>query len=47
MSLSFGVSMVASLAYYYTGRWRRSVARPQGPPPSGPEAVFGEETGEA
>jgi putative MATE family efflux protein len=45
MSLSFGVSMLASLGYYLSGRWRRPIARPRAVP-SGPTAVFGEETGE-
>ncbi len=48
MALSFFVSMVASAAYYYTGRWRRPIMRRSSPPPPNtPEAVFGEETGEA
>ncbi len=46
MALSFAVSMVASLAYYLTGWWRRPVVRLR-PAPATPEAVFGEETGEA
>jgi putative MATE family efflux protein len=46
MSLSFGVSMLASLGYYMTGHWRRPVARAPSLPPA-PDAVFGEETGEA
>jgi putative MATE family efflux protein len=46
MSLSFAVSMVLGLGYYFTGRWRRSVVRPR-PIPTTPDAVFGEETGEA
>jgi putative MATE family efflux protein len=48
MSLSFAISMLASLGYYVSGRWRRAVVRrPAVPPPSTPAAVFGEETGEA
>jgi putative MATE family efflux protein len=46
MALSFAVSMLASLAYYSTGRWRTSVVRSL-PIPTTPEDVFGEETGEA
>jgi hypothetical protein len=46
MSLSFGVSMAASLVYYVSGRWRRPVTRHR-PIPAGPAAVFGDETGEA
>jgi putative MATE family efflux protein len=47
MSLSFAVSMAASLAYYASGRWRRPIARPQPAAAGGPGDVFGEETGEA
>ena len=46
IALSFGVSMLSSLGYYLTGRWRRPVARRQVMPAT-PTAVFGEETGEA
>lgn len=42
---SFGVSMVASLAYYFSGLWRRPVAGK--PIPPSPAAAYGEETGEA
>ena len=42
---SFAVSMVASLAYYASGLWRRSIGRK--PMPPSPQAAFGEETGEA
>lgn len=45
VSASFGVSMLVSMAYYFTGRWRRPVARK--PSAAGPAAVFGDETGEA
>ena len=46
MAASFAVSMTASLVYYKTGWWRRPVARPR-PLPATPEAVFGDEAGEA
>ena len=45
IALSFGISMLASLGYYLTGRWRRPIARRPEVAPS-PVAVFGEETGE-
>lgn len=46
ISLSFAVSMVVSFGYYLTGRWRRPVVKRR-LAPAVPEAVFGEETGEA
>ena len=46
VAMSFGVSMLSSLAYYLTGRWRRVVVRRRAVPPS-PADVFGQETGEA
>lgn len=46
IALSFGVSMLSSLGYYLTGRWRRPVARRRAAPAT-PAALFGEETGEA
>ncbi|RPI61182.1 MAG: MATE family efflux transporter, partial [Planctomycetaceae bacterium] len=45
MSASFAVSMLVSLGYYATGRWRRPVLKRR-PMPVTPESVFGEETGE-
>ncbi|MEN6664533.1 MAG: MATE family efflux transporter [Phycisphaerae bacterium] len=45
MAASFAVSMLASLAYYLSGHWRRPVARR--PVPDLPAAAFGEESGEA
>jgi putative MATE family efflux protein len=46
IALSFGVSMLSSLGYYLTGRWRRPIGRRPAAPPE-PAAVFGKETGEA
>jgi Na+-driven multidrug efflux pump len=45
IALSFGISMLASLGYYLTGRWRRPIARRPGAPLT-PAAAFGEETAE-
>ncbi|MCX7045495.1 MAG: MATE family efflux transporter [Candidatus Sumerlaeota bacterium] len=45
MSFSFFVAMVISLAYYYSGYWKRPVVR-RGPITPAPESVFGEESGE-
>lgn len=45
ISIGFGVSMVSSLAYYFTGRWRRPIARRVGVQSAA--SVFGDETGEA
>ena len=46
ISLSFGVSMLSSLGYYLTGRWRRPIARRHAVPPT-PADVFGDQAGEA
>ena len=46
IAISFGVSMLSSLGYYLSGRWRRPVLKPRAIPVT-PAAVFGEETGEA
>jgi putative MATE family efflux protein len=46
MALSFAVSMVASMAYYATGRWRRPVVKRR-PSTAMPETVLVEETSEA
>jgi Na+-driven multidrug efflux pump len=46
IALSFAVSTICSMLYYLSGRWRRVIGRkPAGP--ASPEAIFGEETGEA
>jgi len=45
IAASFGVSMIASLCYYLSGRWRRPVIRRR--VPQTPEAIFGDEAGEA
>jgi Na+-driven multidrug efflux pump len=47
IAISFGVSMLSSLFYYASGRWRRAVVRRRPVPamPS-PADVFGEGTGE-
>ncbi|MFY2556150.1 MATE family efflux transporter [Corallococcus terminator] len=49
MALSFGVSLVVSMAYYFSGRWRRPLIKkpPEGPTTPNPGEVFGHETGEA
>ncbi|MCE5280268.1 MAG: MATE family efflux transporter [Planctomycetaceae bacterium] len=44
MAASFAVSMLASFAYYLSGRWRKTVVRR--PVPDLPAAAFGEESGE-
>jgi putative MATE family efflux protein len=46
IAASFAVSMLSSLVYYFTGRWRRSVIR-HGPAPVTETSLFGEQTGEA
>ena len=46
IAVGFGVSMLSSLGYYLTGWWRRPVIRRHAVP-AAPEALFGEETGEA
>jgi Na+-driven multidrug efflux pump len=46
IAVSFAVSMLSSLVYYFTGRWRRSVIR-HGPAPVTETSLFGEQTGEA
>jgi putative MATE family efflux protein len=46
VALSFAVSMLSSLGYYLTGRWRRPVVRRR-PVPSTSADVFGDQTGEA
>ena len=46
IAASFAVSMLSSLMYYSTGRWRRSVIR-HGPAAVTETALFGEQTGEA
>jgi putative MATE family efflux protein len=45
IAISFGVSMLANLAYYFSGHWRKAVVKVQLPP--SPLSTFGEETGEA
>lgn len=48
IAASFAVSLLSSLGYYLTGRWRRPVGRrPPLPAPASPAAAFGKETGEA
>lgn len=44
ISLSFGVSMIISLSYYFSGRWKKAIKRHA---PVKPMEMFGEETGEA
>jgi putative MATE family efflux protein len=46
ISISFAVSMVLSLGYYFSGQWKRGTVRPRTMPPT-PEEMFGEEVGEA
>ncbi|MGA2266323.1 MAG: MATE family efflux transporter [Phycisphaerae bacterium] len=46
IAMSFGVSMLCSLGYYLSGRWRRAVVKRLALP-STPATTFGEETGEA
>ncbi|MFB3891635.1 MAG: MATE family efflux transporter [Phycisphaerae bacterium] len=47
MALSFWVSMLSSLGYYLSGRWKKAVIRRRIPEtPATPEAMFGEETAE-
>jgi putative MATE family efflux protein len=46
ISVSFAISMLLSLSYYLTGRWRKSMVRRRAMPAT-PSAIFGEETGEA
>lgn len=46
ISISFAVSMILSLGYYYSGRWRKGTIHPRTLPPTA-EEVFGEEVGEA
>ncbi len=46
IALSFVVSMTASLLYYASGWWRRPINRGR-PSPATPDAVFGDQAGEA
>jgi putative MATE family efflux protein len=46
ITMSFGISMLASLGYYLTGLWRRPVIKRRTIPPA-PEALFGDQAGEA
>lgn len=45
MALSFIVSLVVSMSYYFSGRWKRSLGKR--PPVPTPAEVYGHETGEA
>ncbi|WP_044191577.1 MATE family efflux transporter [Hyalangium minutum] len=48
LSLSFLVSFFVSMAYYFSGRWRKPIAKKApGPAAPDPAEVFGHETGEA
>lgn len=49
IALSFGVSLIASMGYYLSGRWKRSLGKkpPPGPAAPNPGEIFGHETGEA
>ena len=49
LALSFVVSLAVSMAYYFSGRWKRSLVKkpPAGPAAPNPSEVFGHETGEA
>ncbi|MDY7232926.1 MATE family efflux transporter [Hyalangium rubrum] len=49
LALSFVVSLSVSMAYYFSGRWKRSLVKkaPAGPAAQNPAEVFGHETGEA
>jgi putative MATE family efflux protein len=46
IAASFAVSMLSSLSYYASGRWRRAVVRHQ-PMPATEQALWGEEVAEA
>jgi putative MATE family efflux protein len=46
IAVSFGVSMLMSLGYYFSGRWRKGTVRPRTQPPTTDE-MFSEEVGEA
>jgi putative MATE family efflux protein len=45
ISISFAISMVLSLGYYLTGRWRTTIVH-RNAMPATPSSIFGEETGE-
>lgn len=49
IALSFAVSLVVSMGYYFSGRWKRSLGRrpPARPTTTNPGEMFGHETGEA
>lgn len=49
LALSFVVSFVVSMTYYFSGRWKRVVIKKTPPAPAKPDPaeVFGHETGEA
>ncbi|HEX2949523.1 MAG TPA: MATE family efflux transporter [Armatimonadota bacterium] len=47
MAISFAVSMVASLIYYFSGHWRKHKVIVQQLPPADPTGIVGDETGEA
>jgi Na+-driven multidrug efflux pump len=49
IALSFAVSLVASMGYYLTGRWKRALGKkpPPGSATPNPGEIFGHETGEA
>ncbi|MDC0711094.1 MATE family efflux transporter [Stigmatella sp. ncwal1] len=49
IALSFAVSLTASMAYYFSGRWKRSAGKkpPKGPPAPDAREAFGHSTGEA
>ncbi|QRK04944.1 MATE family efflux transporter [Archangium violaceum] len=49
IALSFAVSLVVSMGYYFSGHWQRSLKRrsPAGPATPNPGEMFGHETGEA
>ena len=49
LAASFVFSMIVSMTYYFSGRWKRQLIKktPPGPPTPNPSEVFGHETGEA
>lgn len=47
VGMSFGLSMLGSFAYYFSGRWRKPLVRKTPPSTDKAAAMFGEETGEA
>jgi putative MATE family efflux protein len=49
LAASFVFSLIVSMTYYFSGRWKRQPIKktPPGPPTPNPSEVFGHETGEA